>query len=44
MNSSQGKIEEAASKEGMKPLIVSGLEAVKQGLTTIEEVLKVAEE
>ncbi len=37
-----GKIKEQAFKEGMKPLRLSGAEKVAAGLTTIEEVLKVA--
>ncbi len=36
------KIEEQAKKEGMKSLIDDGMEKIKSGLTTIEEVLMVA--
>jgi len=43
-NASINQIEEAATKEGLKPLIINGLEAVKSGITTLEEVLKVANE
>ena len=35
-------IRDAALKEGMKPLRISGAMKVGAGLTTIEEVLKVA--
>ena len=35
-------IKEAALKKGMKTLKDSGFEKVKQGITTIEEVLRVA--
>jgi len=37
-----GKIKAQAYKEGMKPLRLSGAEKIAAGLTTIEEVLKVA--
>jgi general secretion pathway protein E len=37
-----GKIKEQAFKEGMKPLRISGAEKVLAGVTTVEEVLKVA--
>lgn len=43
-NENLSKIEETALKQGLKPLIVSGLEAVNKGITTLEEVLKVANE
>jgi len=43
-NESLDKIENTALKQGLKPLIVSGLEAVNKGITTLEEVLKVANE
>jgi general secretion pathway protein E len=35
-------LREQAYKEGMKPLRISGAQKVAGGLTTIEEVLKVA--
>jgi general secretion pathway protein E len=37
-----GKIKEQAFKEGMKPLRLNGAEKIIAGVTTIEEVLKVA--
>jgi general secretion pathway protein E len=37
-----GAIREQAYKDGMKPLRVSGAMKIAQGLTTAEEVLKVA--
>ncbi len=37
-----GKLTEAAYRSGMRPLRLSGLMKVAQGVTTIEEVLKVA--
>jgi general secretion pathway protein E len=37
-----GRIREVAYKEGMKPLRISGAMKVAMGLTTLEEVLKVA--
>jgi general secretion pathway protein E len=37
-----GKLTEAAYRAGMRPLRLSGLMKVAQGITTIEEVLKVA--
>jgi general secretion pathway protein E len=37
-----GKIKEQAFKEGMKPLRLNGAEKIMAGVTTIEEVLKVA--
>ncbi len=43
-NADLSVIEEAATKEGLKPLIMNGLEAVRSGITTLEEVLKVANE
>ena len=43
-NANISQIEEAATQEGLKPLIINGLEAVKAGITTLEEVLKVANE
>ncbi|MBI9008398.1 MAG: Flp pilus assembly complex ATPase component TadA [Tenericutes bacterium] len=43
-NASVHDIDKVAIKQGLKPLIVSGLEAVKRGETTLEEVLKVAED
>jgi general secretion pathway protein E len=36
------KLREQATREGMKPLRISGARKVAAGLTTIEEVLKVA--
>jgi general secretion pathway protein E len=36
------KVEEAAKKDGMTSLIDDGLEKVKKGMTTIEEILSVA--
>ena len=36
------KIREQAAREGMKPLRISGAMKVAAGLTTIDEVLKVA--
>ena len=36
------KIREQATREGMKPLRISGALKVAAGLTTIEEVIKVA--
>jgi len=36
------KLREQAFKEGMKPLRISGAMKVAMGLTTLEEVLKVA--
>ena len=36
------KIRETAYKEGMKPLRISGAMKVAMGVTTLEEVLKVA--
>jgi general secretion pathway protein E len=36
------KIREVAYKEGMKPLRISGAMKVAMGITTLEEVLKVA--
>jgi len=36
------KIREAATKEGMTSLLQDGIEKIKEGLTTIEEVLSVA--
>jgi len=36
------KIREVAYKEGMKPLRISGAMKVAMGVTTLEEVLKVA--
>ena len=36
------KIQEAARKQGMKTLVEDGVDKIKQGLTTIEEVLSVA--
>ncbi len=44
LNASMNEIESQALKEGLKPLIVSGLEAIKKGQTTLEEVLKVTED
>lgn len=43
-NASVSDIEKIAIKEGLKSLMASGLEAVKRGETTLEEVLKVAED
>ncbi|MBN2876562.1 MAG: type II/IV secretion system protein [Bacilli bacterium] len=43
-NTSINLIEEQAKKEGLIPLLISGLNAVKDGDTTLEEVLKVANE
>jgi type II secretory ATPase GspE/PulE/Tfp pilus assembly ATPase PilB-like protein len=43
-NASNHKLEELALKEGLTPLIVSGLEKVKAGLTTMEELMKVTKE
>ncbi len=40
-NDDYSSLEKQAKKEKLKPLIVRGLEAVQEGLTTIEEVLKV---
>ena len=37
-----GKIREQAYKEGMKPLRVSGAVKIAAGLTTVDEVVKVA--
>ena len=37
-----GRLREQAFKDGMKPLRISGAMKVGAGLTTIEEVLKVA--
>jgi len=37
-----GKLREQAAREGMKPLRISGAKKVAAGLTTVEEVLKVA--
>lgn len=39
-----GAISEIAMKNGMKTMIVDGLEKVKQGITTIEEILRVTKE
>jgi general secretion pathway protein E len=36
------EIKKLAYQEGMQPLMLNGLEKVAAGLTTIEEVLKVA--
>ncbi len=43
-NAQISEIENTAIKEGLVPLIVSGLTAVKDGKTTLEEVLKVVNE
>jgi type IV pilus assembly protein PilB len=43
-SASVADIEKVAVKEGLKSLMVSGLEAVTRGETTLEEVLKVAED
>jgi len=43
-NSSISSIEEQAKKDGLVPLLSAGLVAVKNGDTTLEEVLKVANE
>ncbi|MDD4194641.1 MAG: ATPase, T2SS/T4P/T4SS family [Acholeplasmataceae bacterium] len=43
-NASLDKIEEQAKKDGMVSLLESGLRKVKDGVTTLEEVLKVATE
>jgi type IV pilus assembly protein PilB len=43
-NASNHKLEELALKEGLTPLIVSGLEKVKAGQTTMEELMKVTKE
>jgi general secretion pathway protein E len=40
--SEDGKIREQAYKEGMKPLRVSGAMKIAMGLSTVEEVVKVA--
>jgi general secretion pathway protein E len=37
-----GKIKTEAFKEGMRPLRLNGAEKIAAGVTTIEEVLKVA--
>jgi len=41
-NASSNTIKETAIRKGMKTLRVSGMEKVIQGITTIEEVLRVA--
>ena len=41
-DSDQARLRELAYKEGMKPLRVSGALKVAQGITTLEEVIKVA--
>jgi general secretion pathway protein E len=41
-NADLGTLREQAFKEGMKPLRISGAMKVGAGLTTIDEVLKVA--
>jgi len=43
-NASISEIDKVATKQGLKSLMTSGLEAVKRGETTLEEVLKVAED
>jgi len=43
-NASISTIEEQAKKDGLVPLLTAGLQAVKNGDTTLEEVLKVANE
>jgi len=43
-NASFDKLEEQAKKDGMVSLLESGLRKVKDGVTTLEEVLKVATE
>jgi type II secretory ATPase GspE/PulE/Tfp pilus assembly ATPase PilB-like protein len=40
---SAGQIWEIAKKQGSKPLFADGLEKVKTGVTTIEELLRIAE-
>ena len=37
-----GKIKDQAQKDGMTPLIIDGVRRIKEGITTIEEVLAVA--
>ena len=41
-HASSGEIKEAAYSEGMKTLFEDGLEKVKQGLTSLEEIMRVA--
>ena len=41
-NADSGKIKTLAQREGMQPLMINGAEKVAAGLTTIEELLKVA--
>jgi type II secretory ATPase GspE/PulE/Tfp pilus assembly ATPase PilB-like protein len=43
-NASLDKLEEQAKSDGMVSLLESGLRKVKDGVTTLEEVLKVATE
>jgi general secretion pathway protein E len=42
LEAEDGKIREQAYKEGMKPLRVSGAMKIAAGLSTLEEVVKVA--
>jgi len=43
-NVSNHELEKQAKKEGLTPLIVSGLQKVKAGVTTMEELMKVTKE
>ncbi|MBN2299820.1 MAG: Flp pilus assembly complex ATPase component TadA [Acholeplasmataceae bacterium] len=43
-NKGLSELEKQAKKDGMKTILESGLEKVKDGITTLEEVLKVANE
>jgi type IV pilus assembly protein PilB len=43
-NATIAEIDKVAKKEGLRSIMESGLEAVKRGETTLEEVLKVAED